>query len=281
MVSIFHCCNLRTSSNGGGGLLYRSVEHVLSKLGPNVAYQMKGVLRIPSNVPMRPGIVKAEFSSVEQKISVLRAKSSLKRCPDYTKVFIRTSKSHAERVQELNMKKMLDIIPGGKDFMVSSSGKLVSREEVFNRAKETSQGVDYKRKRVGSTPTSLGPVMSHVPKRAAQPVSVTSQNRDGCYKDGSVSQAVSSPLMMLQTSAVNHGRQNYPHSTYSTPVQKGVSFPAGSSTYQGLPTQDLRLFFTPSANTLQNSEGYIFWIQPTQYLPRRTGGQSSRNSNPG
>ena len=126
---------------------------------------MKEVLRILSKVPGKHGIVKVEFHSVGQKVSVLRAKPSLMRYPQYRNVYIRSSQSHAERVNGFNMKKLLDLIPGGTDFVVTSSGRLVSKQEVINRAKDSAQSGDNKRKRVGSTPTSIVPTPTRIPEK--------------------------------------------------------------------------------------------------------------------
>ena len=43
------------------GILQRTVENMLAKLGPNVACQVKSVMRIPSRVQGKHGLVKAEF----------------------------------------------------------------------------------------------------------------------------------------------------------------------------------------------------------------------------
>ena len=237
------------------GKLYRSVEHMLST---KCGLSGEGSIEDTFQIVRKHGLVKAEFYSVGQKVSVLKAKSSLRRFPEYAKVFIRTSKSHTERVNELNIKKILDLIPGGKDFIVSSSGKIMSKQDVINRAKETVQSVDNKRKRIGSIPASLGPTLTKVPTGSTHLAPISNQMIDGGYEQGYGTQVQSSPFIMQKTPEVNYGGLNYYHHSYSTPVQSNVSNVAVTSTYHTQPAQDLRLSFAPdnTQNSVKFKDGY-------------------------
>ena len=83
--------------------------------------------RLPSR-NSRPGLVKIEVNSLENKIKLLRKKFSLKDTQDFKNVYLRSSKSHTERLLELNIMKLLDEIPNGKDkYKLTSNGRLVER----------------------------------------------------------------------------------------------------------------------------------------------------------
>ncbi|KAK7913157.1 hypothetical protein WMY93_013368 [Mugilogobius chulae] len=74
-----------------------------------------------------PGVVKVAFASVREKVAVLRGKANLKSNDKFRKVYIRTAKSHTDRVMEENFKVLLRDLPNGKDYYVSGNGKLLRR----------------------------------------------------------------------------------------------------------------------------------------------------------
>ena len=57
----------------------------------------------------KPGVMKIQLKTVNMKINVLRNKQKLKKS-EFDRVYIRTSQSHLERVQQLNMKAILEHI---------------------------------------------------------------------------------------------------------------------------------------------------------------------------
>ena len=75
----------------------------------------------------KPGLVKVALRNKEQKIELLRAKQRLKDHGMYKKLFIRSSQTHQERVSIMNTKALLDIIPGGNSYWVSSHGKIIPK----------------------------------------------------------------------------------------------------------------------------------------------------------
>ena len=75
-----------------------------------------------------PGLVKAEFNSVSEKVAVLRKKRLLKERGDYGNVYIRSAKSHTARLIEINFKTLLKEIPGGSEFYVAGNGRLRRKE---------------------------------------------------------------------------------------------------------------------------------------------------------
>ena len=75
----------------------------------------------------KPGLVKLQLKSLEDKKKVLQAKQHLKQSSDFSRVYIRTSKPYAERVAEMNLKTLLSSLPNGKDFYLSGNGRLMPR----------------------------------------------------------------------------------------------------------------------------------------------------------
>lgn len=72
----------------------------------------------------RPAVVKVEFGSVREKIGVLRKKQLLKDNPKYNRVYIRSAKTHTERLLELIFRTLLDELPAGKQFYVAGNGRV-------------------------------------------------------------------------------------------------------------------------------------------------------------
>ena len=77
----------------------------------------------------KPGIVKMQMASLEDKLSVLRAKMQLREVPQYSNIYIRSSKTHEERLMEINMRQLLDEIPNGRSFRFTGSGRLVRKDQ--------------------------------------------------------------------------------------------------------------------------------------------------------
>ena len=61
----------------------------------------------------KPPVLKIAFESVEQKVNVLRAKQKLKQSQSYKNVYMHGSKTHTERIFELNAKTLLAELPNG------------------------------------------------------------------------------------------------------------------------------------------------------------------------
>jgi hypothetical protein len=79
----------------------------------------------------RPGLLKIELESEEQKVVVLRQKEKLKGSEFYDKVYVRSSQSHAERMNQMNMKTLMSLIPGadGQNLYFTGNGRLQTRED--------------------------------------------------------------------------------------------------------------------------------------------------------
>ena len=75
------------------------------------------------------GLVKIALETTAQKIALLRAKRQLKSHDDYNNVYIKSSKTHAERLIETNARTIIQQIPNGKDFRITASGRIVKRND--------------------------------------------------------------------------------------------------------------------------------------------------------
>ena len=77
----------------------------------------------------RPGIVKLQLSSKEEKIRVLQQKFELQNTPKFKKVYLRSAQTHEERLIRLNFQTLLEELPGGDNYRFTGSGRLVRKVE--------------------------------------------------------------------------------------------------------------------------------------------------------
>ena len=70
------------------------------------------------------------------KISVLRAKGHLRNNPSTSKVFIRSSKLHEQRILEQHTMELLKLVGRENDFYFNGSGKLMQKSAVRNRSND-------------------------------------------------------------------------------------------------------------------------------------------------
>ena len=75
-----------------------------------------------------PSVLKIAFENVEQKVNVLRAKQELKQSRHYKNVYMRGSKTHTERILELNAKTLLSELPNGNQYRVTANGRMVKKQ---------------------------------------------------------------------------------------------------------------------------------------------------------
>lgn len=109
-------------------------EDILSVAKELVAHlddsaQVVAAARLKNRKIDKPGLVKISFARVDQKIRVLRAKRKLGEISDYRSVFLRSSKSHTERLIELNARTILNEMPNGKDFRITANGRIVKKTD--------------------------------------------------------------------------------------------------------------------------------------------------------
>ena len=79
----------------------------------------------------RPGLVKIQFRNTDDKIKVLREKMKLMNSRDFSNVYLRSSKTHSERLMEQNFKTILELLPDGKDYQLAGNGRLIKRDQRF------------------------------------------------------------------------------------------------------------------------------------------------------
>ena len=101
----------------------------------------------------KSGIIKAEFDTLENKITILRAKLKLKEHRAYQHVYMRSSKSHVERLIELNTKTLLTELEKEDEFTFTGSGRLVKRKPKVSSDKEVFDP-NFKRTRSMTSSTS-------------------------------------------------------------------------------------------------------------------------------
>ena len=73
-------------------------------------------------------VLKIAFENVEQKVNVFRAKQRLKQSRHYKNVYMHGSKTHTERILELNAKTLLSELPNGNQYRVTANGRIVKKQ---------------------------------------------------------------------------------------------------------------------------------------------------------
>lgn len=89
--------------------------------------------RLVSKVEGRPGLVKCELKTKEDKIHLLRSKHELRNYPNYRRIYIRGSKSIIEKNMESNIRMLLKQIPEGHKYRLTAGGKIVQRDDTRPR----------------------------------------------------------------------------------------------------------------------------------------------------
>ena len=77
----------------------------------------------------KPGIIKCELESTEEKIEVLRAKQQIREFAP--SIWIRGSKPHAERLMDMNNRAILSMLYNQSDaseWRVAANGRLVMKD---------------------------------------------------------------------------------------------------------------------------------------------------------
>ena len=82
------------------------------------------------------GYVKISFRSTQEKVLVLKNKNVLKDINPFKNVYIKTSKSHAERLIELNARMVLRQLPQGNNFRVDANGRIRARQVQDNENRD-------------------------------------------------------------------------------------------------------------------------------------------------
>ena len=75
-----------------------------------------------------PGLVQLELNDIEDKKTVLKAKTNLKNCPEYNNIYVRSAEGHTDRLMRLNFTTLLDHLNITREFRFTGSGRLVPRD---------------------------------------------------------------------------------------------------------------------------------------------------------
>ncbi len=78
----------------------------------------------------RPPLIKISFQNLDEKILVLRNKMKLKDSDEFKGVFLKSSKSHVERLIEMNARAIIRQLPQGRQLRVDANGRIKQRTPV-------------------------------------------------------------------------------------------------------------------------------------------------------
>ena len=127
----------------GSKLKHEKYDTEVTLIGHKVPYvpdedileKAKEIIRVGIGLPSllireHRDLVKIELAKKEEKIRVLRNKRKLKESEDDTmkQVFIQSSRTHVERLLELNVKAVLNELPNGNTYRVTANGRLVKKD---------------------------------------------------------------------------------------------------------------------------------------------------------
>ena len=110
--------------------LIDTAKALISALGEDILRRSRitDVKRCPDRGTGKPPLLKIALETVEQKVDVLRAKESLKNTREFKNVYLRSSKTHTERILELNAKTLLSQLPNGNQYRVTANGRIVKKD---------------------------------------------------------------------------------------------------------------------------------------------------------
>ena len=86
----------------------------------------------------KPGIIKVQLRSKQDKINVLRHKNELNKCTPYKRVYIRSAQTHEERLMRQNLQTLMRDIPNGNDYRFTGNGRLIRKTEASQAATQRS-----------------------------------------------------------------------------------------------------------------------------------------------
>ena len=114
-----------------GENLMNKARDILVALGEEVSSNVNvtAVARLKPRFRNKPGLVKIGFETLDQKILVLGNKYALKDQQRFRNIFIQNSKSHVERLLELNARTLLRELPTGRAYRVSANGRILNKRE--------------------------------------------------------------------------------------------------------------------------------------------------------
>ncbi len=111
--------------------ILQKAKDIISALGGNVSTHVAVIAatRFRARFDNRPPLVKITFHSVQEKITVLRNKMELKKSQEYNQVYLKSCKSHAERLIEINARTLIRQLPHGLNLRVDANGRIIQRAQ--------------------------------------------------------------------------------------------------------------------------------------------------------
>jgi hypothetical protein len=103
------------------------VTSIINELG--IDAHAVAATRLPARINTKPPIVKFSVRNLKEKVTILRNKYKLKDHDTYKSVYLKSSKSHAERLIELNARTILRNIPNGNMYRVDANGRIKPRAQ--------------------------------------------------------------------------------------------------------------------------------------------------------
>ena len=104
---------------------HQKIQNLIEATG--ISCTIRNVKRLVPHNENAVGIIKCELDSLEEKIQVLKNKGQMiKASPG---IWVRSSKSHTDRVMGMNFQTLLTLIPGGDDFKVAGNGVIIPKYE--------------------------------------------------------------------------------------------------------------------------------------------------------
>ncbi len=139
MVTGIRCTSPETETEIDNQYLMKEAQAMVDATG--VDTKVKHVKRFTGTNEfggVTPGVVKIELESLAEKIQILKSKSQLRENEPFKKMFIRSSFTHQEMVMMQNTRLLLSLIPGGENYFVANSGKII---EKFDRDNDPFQNL--------------------------------------------------------------------------------------------------------------------------------------------
>ena len=99
-----------------------------------------------------PGLVLAEFVSLDDKKTVLRAKQNLRENAAYSNLYIRSAEGHTDRLLRLNFQTLLQHFDLTRQFWITGSGRLVPRNRPTTNQDQQPASSDSRSRGDGTTP---------------------------------------------------------------------------------------------------------------------------------
>lgn len=109
--------------------LMEKATAIIQALGEDVSSNVliTGAKRSPAHFENRPPWMKISFQNLQEKVLVLRNKMTLRDSHEYKEVYLKSCKSHAERLIELNARAVLRQLPDGRNLRVDVNGRIKQR----------------------------------------------------------------------------------------------------------------------------------------------------------